>query len=222
MTSIFPISPVKIERTRNVKGKLANAAVLKAATRLFAERGYEGVSIADVAAASGVAKPSVLYHFADKETLWKSAVHSLWTEVDQFFDERWPRSLPPSRELLETIVGLFIEASIAWPAYLRIPFIEGATPSWRSEWLADRHFKQHVMLTDRILRAMQRKGLIGAGDPAHYQALMTSSISVLVAQSAMWNRTFSRDLSDAESLRSNMKLILDLIVQAPLSDRTDK
>lgn len=213
---------LKSSRARNSKGKVANAAVLAAATRLFAERGYDGVSIADVAAASGVAKPSVLYHFTDKETLWKSAVEALWAEVDAFFEDRWPRSTPPSRELLEGMLELFIEASIRWPAYVRIPFIEGATPSWRSEWLVDRHFGQHVLTTDRILRAMQRRGLVGNGDPAHYQALMTSSINVFIAQSAMWSRTYSRDLSDAESLRATMKLILDLMVKNPLSDRTDK
>ena len=214
--------PDKALRTRNVKGKIANAAVLAAATNLFAERGYEGVSIADVAAASGVAKPSVLYHFGDKETLWKSAVDSLWAEVDCFFNEHRPRSLPPSRELLESMIGLFIEASITWPAYVRIPFIEGATLSWRSEWLADRHFGKHALVTDQMLRTLQREGLIGAGDPAHYQALMTSSINVLVAQSAMWNRTFSRELSDAPNLRTNMKLVLDLLIQIPFSDRMDK
>ena len=215
-------NPDKSTRTRNVKGKIANAAVLAAATSLFAERGYEGVSLADVAAASGVSKPSVLYHFKDKETLWKLAVDNLWAEVDKFFQERRPQALPPSRELLEAMLELFIEASVKWPAYVRIPFIEGATPSWRSEWLADRHFGKHVMLNDQMLRSMQRKGLIGAGDPAHYQALLTSSISVLVAQSAMWNRTFSRELSDTSNLRTNMKLVLDLMVPRPLSDRTDK
>ncbi len=216
------LSSAKIERTRNIKGRLANAAVLKAATQLFAERGYDGVSIADVAAASGVAKPSVLYHFADKETLWKSAVDSLWAEVDAFFGEHWPRELPPSRRKLEIMLELFIEASITWPAYVRIPFIEGATSSWRSEWLADKHFGQHVMITDGILQTMQEKGLIGPGDPAHYQALLTSSINVLIAQNAMWNRTFSRELSDTESLRNTMTLILDLMVKESLSDRTDK
>ncbi len=216
------LSSAKIERTRNTKGKLANAAVLKAATHLFAERGYDGVSIADVAAASGVAKPSVLYHFADKETLWKSAVDALWTEIDAFFLERWPRGLPPSRRKLEIMLELLIEASTTWPAYVRIPFIEGATPSWRSEWLADKHFGQHVMITNGTLRKMQETGQIGPGDLAHYQALLTSSINVLIAQSAMWNRTFSRELSDTENLRKTMKLILDLIVPETLSDRADK
>ena len=61
-------------RIANVRGRRANAAVIEAATQLFAERGYMGTSIADIAAASGVAKPSVLYHYPDKDTLWKAVV----------------------------------------------------------------------------------------------------------------------------------------------------
>lgn len=214
--------PEKVKRTRNVKGNIANAAVLAAATTLFAERGYEGVSLADIAATSGVSKPSVLYHFQDKETLWKLAVDNLWADVDAFFKERRPRGIPPSRELLEARIELFIEASISWPAYVRIPFIEGATPSWRSEWLADRHFGKHVLINDKMLRTMQSEGLLGPGDPAHYQAVLTSSVNVLIAQSAMWNRAFARELTDAANLRENMKLVLDLMMPKPLSDRTDK
>lgn len=39
------------------------------AARLFAERGYQGTSLADLAAALGVAKPSLYHHIASKEDL---------------------------------------------------------------------------------------------------------------------------------------------------------
>jgi TetR/AcrR family transcriptional regulator len=196
-------------RVRNSRGRVANAQVLEAAIRLFAERGYNGTSIADIAAEAGVAKPSVLYHFADKEALWIAAVEQLWGEVDIFFFANWPSDLRPSRALLDAILDLFVDASMRWPAYVRIPFIEGATPSWRSEWLVDRHFATHVKTTDRILRAMQRNGELGPGDTAHYQAMMSSSINVLITQSAMWNRTFARTLDDVEGLKTLVRLTLD-------------
>src|SRR5437763_14198324 len=39
------------------------------AARLFAERGYQGTSLADLAAALGVQKPSLYHHIASKEDL---------------------------------------------------------------------------------------------------------------------------------------------------------
>jgi AcrR family transcriptional regulator len=46
----------------------------RAAARLFAERGYQGTSLADLADAVGVQKPSLYHHIASKEDLlWEVA-----------------------------------------------------------------------------------------------------------------------------------------------------
>lgn len=206
-------SPAPIRR-QNIRGQVAQVAVLAAATQMFAERGFAGTSIADIAMLSGVGKPSVLYHYPDKDTLWKAAVDALWADVDAFFREHWPYELRPSRQLLERLLDLFVDAALTWPAYVRIPFIEGATPSWRSEWLVDRHFGRHVMTVDRILRTMQSRGELGAGDAAHFQAIMSSSINVFVAQAAMWDRAYGRPLDSAESLRAIVRLTLDMMLRS--------
>ena len=44
-------------------------AVLVAATRLFAAKGFDGTALQDVASAVGVSKPAVLHHFPSKEAL---------------------------------------------------------------------------------------------------------------------------------------------------------
>ncbi len=51
------------------------------AARLFAERGYQGTSLADLAEALGVAKPSLYHHIASKEDLlWEVA----WEGAEAF------------------------------------------------------------------------------------------------------------------------------------------
>jgi AcrR family transcriptional regulator len=205
----------------NLRGRKAQAQILEAAVQLFAERGYAGTSLSELAKEAGVAKPTLLYHHPDKESLWKAAVEHLWTEVDAFFNNRWPRNTPPSRELLQEVLVLFVEAAITWPAYVRIPFIEGATPSWRSEWLVDRHFGEHVHITDRILRTLQARGELPPGDLAFLQALLTSAINTMVAQAAMWERAYGRSFFNREQMVELATLTLDCLFRREM-DRSVK
>ncbi len=58
--------------------------ILTVATRLFARQGFNGTSIAEIAEAVGVRKPSLLYHFASKEELRQAVLdHVLarWNEM---------------------------------------------------------------------------------------------------------------------------------------------
>lgn len=45
----------------------ARQAIVQAATRLFAARGFDGTALQDIADAVGVSKPAVLHHFPSKE-----------------------------------------------------------------------------------------------------------------------------------------------------------
>jgi AcrR family transcriptional regulator len=51
--------------------------ILDEATRLFAERGYEGTSMADLAERVGLRKASLFHHFASKEVLYGAVLARL-------------------------------------------------------------------------------------------------------------------------------------------------
>ena len=57
-------------------------AVLKAAADLFAERGFSGTNLADVAAALGMSRPGLYYHFASKEKLLEALIEEVTVSID--------------------------------------------------------------------------------------------------------------------------------------------
>jgi AcrR family transcriptional regulator len=55
--------------------------ILDVATALFAERGFEGTSMNDVAERVGMRKASLFYHFATKDALYEAVLDRLVREV---------------------------------------------------------------------------------------------------------------------------------------------
>lgn len=54
--------------------------ILQAALELFAENGYEGVSVHSIAERAGVSKANVFHHFASKEALYLAVLRSASSE----------------------------------------------------------------------------------------------------------------------------------------------
>jgi AcrR family transcriptional regulator len=100
-------------RTAERGGPQTRARIREVANRLFLERGYDSVTVAEVAREAGVSSVTVFNHFPRKEDLFldrtsdaiellRSAVRdrapgvdvvdSLWNESIRLFDERHPLS----------------------------------------------------------------------------------------------------------------------------------
>jgi len=60
--------------TRDDDSESTRDRILGVAGQLFAERGYDAVSIADIAQAGGISTGLIYYHFKDKQALYETSV----------------------------------------------------------------------------------------------------------------------------------------------------
>ena len=77
--------------------------ILSVSRRLFAERGYEHTTIADIVAATGMSKGAFYHHFKSKEDVYDRI-------TDQYYESKdWMRDATkfPGRNALEKMRGLF-------------------------------------------------------------------------------------------------------------------
>lgn len=76
--------------------------LLDAALAAFVDRGYEGTSIADLAAATGLSKAAFVYHFASKEALLFELAGPLLDELDDVVERHENPSTPTATTALLT------------------------------------------------------------------------------------------------------------------------
>src|SRR5438093_13787302 len=62
---------------RGDKGTKRRDSIVDEATRLFAERGYEGASMGDLAERVGLRKASLFHHFPSKDVLYATVLTEL-------------------------------------------------------------------------------------------------------------------------------------------------
>ncbi|MFT3778676.1 MAG: TetR/AcrR family transcriptional regulator [Ottowia sp.] len=121
------------QRARTQRGGEQRARILAVAARLFAEQGYAGTTLAQIAQALGVSKPFVYYYFRDKqevlETLsWPPAVEC-FTALDFAADD--PRRA--SQKVLDGL-GRLIRATIDHHPAAFFPYLE--PQAYRPEYRA--------------------------------------------------------------------------------------
>lgn len=147
------------QRTRKVEERLAarEAAIIDAARRVFAERGYHGTTMRDIAAAAGVATGTLYLYFASKEALYEALLVKLTTMVlDAIVRARGGR--PDVLSKLEASITAAVTVFATNADLARIVLVQAAG--------ADPSFEDRLAQVHRTLASFVRQDLdeaIGAG-----------------------------------------------------------
>jgi len=144
--------PIALPAPRPPKAERTRAAILTAAERLFAERGFDATRLEDVAAAVGIRRASIVYHFRDKAELYDAVL----ADVLGALHARLAAALLGTGAFatrIERAVSAWIDAIVARPALARLLLREVAdgTPA-RSTRLAP-HLAPFFALVERALEA---------------------------------------------------------------------
>ena len=113
--------PHPTEKERNAAR--SRAAILDAAERLFAVRGYDGTSLTDVGAAAGVSRGTPGYFFGSKHDLYRAVLDRAFGEVREAVRSGRARALA-SQQSPETIlagaVSEYFDFLAARPNFVRL------------------------------------------------------------------------------------------------------
>ena len=62
--------------------------ILEEALTLFSQKGYNGVSVREIAGAIGIKESSLYNHFANKQEIFDQTVEFCWQEAETYFKEQ--------------------------------------------------------------------------------------------------------------------------------------
>ena len=150
--------PTRIQREKT-------EAILAAALDVFSQHGFRGATLDQIAEASGLSKPNLLYYFDSKEAIHRTLLHNLldtWLDPLRHLDADGD----PIRELTAYIERK-IEMSRDFPRESRLfanEILQGA-PRIGDEISTD--LKALVNEKAKVIRAWAKAGKIADLDPYH-------------------------------------------------------
>lgn len=130
--------------------------IVVAATRLFAESGFNGTKLEDVAAQTDTSKRMIYYYFGDKQGLYQSVLENVYQTIRESEASVDVRNLDPRAALVKLIENSF-EHNRAHPEYVRLLMIENVH---QAKTLASSEFIQRLRTEAKtVLEEVYERGL---------------------------------------------------------------
>jgi AcrR family transcriptional regulator len=87
----------KVPRTK--RGERTRSHILEVTRKLFAQPGFRGVTLDQIAEETGTAKSSILWHFGSKEHLLVEVLDGVIRELETNYRQRYPADLPLAKKM---------------------------------------------------------------------------------------------------------------------------
>lgn len=201
INTVDPIAPEKGEATvtrRTRKKERTRREIYRTAMTLFAENGYDGVTIEDICRNASVAKATFFLHFANKAAL----LRDFNDEITQSLVERLAGHEGSAEEQLILLLSAFREAWVdnapVMQKMLR-DFIDQPVPLSSTAAVNE----SIVALVTDIVRRGQNKGELRSGIPPELAAI--SIVSTWSAIAAWW--TENPQAPEADSDTASLQII---------------
>jgi AcrR family transcriptional regulator len=138
-------------------------AIIRIASRLLADKGFEAMTVDEVAASVGIAKASLYKHFSSKEDLAAAAMVRVMERAQNYL-----KNLPPAPPMdqLRTVARWTMELKLRG----EMPSLPSQNSTLRAKLMADVAYMDGLIeVSDRLgewIEAAQAQGLINRSLPA--------------------------------------------------------
>jgi len=201
-----------VERRRDAER--TRAEILAVATAEFADRGYDGARVDEIAARTSTTKRMIYYYFGGKRQLYVAALESAYARIREAEQQVNVDHLDPA-DAIRRIAEVTFDHHEANPDFIRLVSIENIH---RAEHIARlpelvKINTPAVLLLDRILSRGRETGEFRSDVDAIDVHLMISAFCFFrVANQHTFGAIFERDLLDPARRDHYRTMLSDMVV----------
>jgi TetR/AcrR family transcriptional regulator len=185
--------------------------VLQVAQALFAERGYRGASLRDIAKRIGIKAPSLLHHFPSKQQLYLAVLDKMFESLEDAANAiAWGRE--SRQERMRQAVTDAIDFIASRPDFVRIMWKEMADESGVGRQVLKRRLPPLFSTAVNFIFRGQRDGEFRAEvDPLHFMWSLNSITIGYFTTAAMIRRLWSMNLLEPAMIDRRKREVLDMV-----------
>ena len=179
--------------------------IILRAEQLFAQRGFESVSMREIGEACGITKANIYYYFKDKESLYLQVLESDMLEMIGALQRAAERD-GTARDKIARIAETFVRLLHSKPALIRM----GMRPFGEHEpdifGIIHRHRQELLRPVEQVLQEGIRSGELRLLNVPATALTFVMFMRVLVIGSA---KGFAPDMSESHMVLHTMELLFD-------------
>jgi len=213
-------SPARPTAERRRDAERTRAEILTVATAEFADRGYDGARVDEIAARTSTTKRMIYYYFGGKEQLYIAVLERAYTVIRSIERELDVEHLDPV-EAIRRLAELTFDHHESHPDFIRLVSIENihrAEHIARSSTLSGLAHPALDVLT-RILERGRAAGVFRAdADPLDTHMMISAFCVFRTANRHTFNAIFQRDMLDP-ARRQHYRAMLGEMILSYLTAR---
>ena len=185
--------------------------VLQVAQVLFAERGYRGTSLRDIAKRIGIKAPSLLHHFPSKQLLYLAVLDKMFESLEDAANAiAWGRE--SRQERMRQAVGNAIDFIAMHPDFVRIMWKEMEDESGIGRQVLKRRLPPLFSTAVNFIFRGQRDGEFRPEvDPLHFMWSLNSITIGYFTTAAMLRRLWGMNLLEPAMIERRKREVIDMV-----------
>jgi TetR/AcrR family transcriptional regulator len=185
--------------------------VLSVALALFAEQGYRGTSLRDIAGRIGIKAPSLLHHFPSKEQLYLAVLDRIFEGMEESA-QIFLSGNNDFQERCRTAIVSAIDFIAASPDSMRIIWHEMTEESGAGRQLFKRRVPPLFAMGVNFIFRGQREGEFRDGvDPFHFLLSLNSITIGFFTTATMVRRLWNNNLLEPAVIERRKREVIDMV-----------